>query len=253
MHTQVPCRTEVEIAARFRAVRGRSLELCAPLSPEDMMVQSCPEASPAKWHLAHTTWFFESFVLHEYLPGYRVFNVDFQWLFNSYYETFAKFPEKRLRSSFSRPGLEEVLRYRQHVDAGVERLLTLLSEESDPHQALERIVLGLNHEEQHQELLLTDILHALFTNPLRPTYRAEAQGTGAGLSSPQVQAPGNTGNGEDPSLLKLRKRAGQGHPPLAFHAYAGGMREAGHAGEGSITSCRGTGFGWNRTGLQAVW
>ena len=88
-----------------------------------MMVQSCPEASPAKWHLAHTTWFFESFVLREFLPGYRLFNPDFPWLFNSYYESFSAFPEKRLRSSFSRPGLDEILRYREHVDAAMERLL----------------------------------------------------------------------------------------------------------------------------------
>ena len=83
-----------------------------------MMVQSCPEASPAKWHLAHTAWFFESFVLREFLPGYRLFNDDFPWLFNSYYQSFSAFPEKRLRASFSRPGLDAILRYREHVDRG---------------------------------------------------------------------------------------------------------------------------------------
>ena len=87
------------------------------------MVQSCAEASPAKWHLAHTAWFFESFILREFLPGYELFNADFPWLFNSYYRSFGEFPEKRLRSSFSRPGLDEVLRYRSHVDEGIERLL----------------------------------------------------------------------------------------------------------------------------------
>ncbi len=112
-----------EVLNRFNEVRRATLALCAPLTPEDMMVQSCPEASPAKWHLAHTTWFFESFVLREFLPGYRLFNADFPWLFNSYYESFSAFPEKRLRSSFSRPGLEEILRYREHVDAAMERLL----------------------------------------------------------------------------------------------------------------------------------
>ena len=104
---------QLEIAERFRTVRRRTQALCGALTPEDMMVQSCPEASPAKWHLAHTAWFFESFILREFLPGYRAFNDDFIWLFNSYYRTFAEFPEKRLRSSFSRPGLEEVLRYRE--------------------------------------------------------------------------------------------------------------------------------------------
>src|SRR5215469_12553524 len=89
------------VADRFREVRRRTLSLCEPLTPEDMMVQSSPEASPAKWHLAHTAWFFESFVLREFVPGYRPFHADFVWLFNSYYQTFAAFPEKRLRSSFS--------------------------------------------------------------------------------------------------------------------------------------------------------
>jgi ergothioneine biosynthesis protein EgtB len=131
-----------------------------------MMVQSCPEASPAKWHLAHTAWFFESFVAREFLGGYKLFNADFPWLFNSYYQTFAEFPDKRLRASFSRPGLDEVLRYREHVDEALDRLL----ERDAPEEALRRIELGLHHEEQHQELLLTDIKHALFTNPLQPAY-----------------------------------------------------------------------------------
>ena len=156
----------VEISARFRDVRERTLALCSGLTAEDMMVQSTPEASPAKWHLAHTAWFFESFILREFVPVYRPFNTEFHWLFNSYYESFSIFPEKRLRASFSRPSLDEVLRYREHVDAGIE---ILLDSDVDP-EALRRIVLGLNHEEQHQELLLTDILNAFFTNPLRPAY-----------------------------------------------------------------------------------
>ncbi len=153
---------------KFRLVRQRSVSLCAPLTPEDMMVQSCPEASPAKWHLAHTAWFFESFVLREFLPGYKLFDPDFPWLFNSYYQTFAEFPDKRLRASFSRPGIEQVLAFRAHVDEAMDRLL----EGDAPEEARMRIELGLNHEEQHQELLLTDIQHALFTNPLQPAYLA---------------------------------------------------------------------------------
>jgi hypothetical protein len=144
-----------------------------------MMVQSCAEASPAKWHLAHTAWFFESFILREFLPGYRLFNPDFPWLFNSYYQSFAAFPEKRLRASFSRPGIDEILRYRDHVDQAVGRLLEHLKDADASHEALKRIELGVNHEEQHQELLLTDILHAFFTNPLRPAYRS---------SSPKIDA-----------------------------------------------------------------
>lgn len=165
--------TQAGASARFGAVRRRTLELCSGLSAEDMMVQSCPEASPAKWHLAHTAWFFESFVLREFLPGYRLFNPDFPWLFNSYYEGFSAFPEKKLRASFSRPGLEEILRYREHVDEGIERLLETGANE----EALRRIELGVNHEEQHQELLLTDMLHAFFTNPLRPAYRRDDRPT----------------------------------------------------------------------------
>jgi len=133
------------------------------------MVQSCPEASPAKWHLAHTSWFFESFVLKEFLPECRVFDPDFAWLFNSYYQTFAEFPDKRLRSSFSRPGLGTVLSYREYVDDAMGRLLV----DGAPDEAQRRIELGLHHEEQHQELFLTDIKHAFYTNPLQPAYLDE--------------------------------------------------------------------------------
>jgi len=159
-------RPQLAISERYHAARQRTLALCAPLTPEDMMVQSCPEASPAKWHLAHTAWFFESFILREFLAGYRVFRDEFTWLFNSYYRSYAEFPEKKLRSSFSRPGLEEVLRYREHVDEGVARVL----EVNPDAEVLRRVELGVNHEEQHQELLLTDMLNAFFTNPLRPAY-----------------------------------------------------------------------------------
>jgi ergothioneine biosynthesis protein EgtB len=164
------------------------------------MVQSCPEASPAKWHLAHTTWFFESFVLRQFLPDYRVFHADFEWLFNSYYESFSPFPETRLRSSFSRPALEQIFRYREHVDAAMDRLL---EREPEP-EALRRIELGVNHEEQHRELLLTDILNAFFTNPLRPKYREHG-----------------TGNRDQGRTA-----------PLAFQQFEGGLRDVGHAGDG---------------------
>jgi ergothioneine biosynthesis protein EgtB len=164
------------LALRLRATRRRSLTLCDPLTAEDMMVQSSPEASPAKWHLAHTSWFFESFILSEFLPGYRLFNRDFPWLFNSYYQTFAAFPEKRLRASFSRPSLDEILRYRGYVDAALD---DLFARPLHP-EAFNRLELGVNHEEQHQELLLTDILNALFTNPLRPAYVEPDSGNDSG-------------------------------------------------------------------------
>jgi ergothioneine biosynthesis protein EgtB len=202
MSTASQCREQLEIATRFFSIRRRTLALCDGLTPEDMMVQSCPEASPAKWHLAHTAWFFESFVLGAFLPGYRLFNPEFPWLFNSYYQSFAAFPEKRLRASFSRPGLEEVLRYRQHVDEAMERLLAAGPEP----EALKRIELGMNHEEQHQELLLTDILNAFFTNPLRPAYKA--------------------------GLSESEKTGGEDSGDLDFVEFEGGMHEAGHSGEG---------------------
>ena len=103
------------LSARFEAIRAATLALTAPLSPEDLMVQSCPEASPAKWHLAHTTWFFETFVLREFLPGYKEFHPDFHWLFNSYYNSLGEMPEKKLRASFSRPPLTDILADRKSV------------------------------------------------------------------------------------------------------------------------------------------
>jgi ergothioneine biosynthesis protein EgtB len=135
------------------------------------MVQSCAEASPAKWHIAHTTWFFETFVLREFLAGYREFHPDFHWLFNSYYNSLGDMPAKSLRASFSRPPLGDILAYRAHVDAGIGRLLEATPEFPANAEAARRIVLGLHHEQQHQELIATDIKHALFTNPLHPPYR----------------------------------------------------------------------------------
>jgi len=213
--TAVTTKSPSDTAARYRSVRGQTLALCEPLTPEDMMVQSTPEASPAKWHLAHTAWFFESFVLGEFLPGYRLFNPDFPWLFNSYYLSFASFPEKRLRSSFSRPGLAEVLRYRQHVDEAVERLL----DHNPQPEALQRIELGLNHEEQHQELLLTDILNAFHLNPIRPVYLPE--GPAKNLGAPGLEP--ETGESSPP---------GSPSCPLRFQAFPGGLHEIGHSGPG---------------------
>jgi ergothioneine biosynthesis protein EgtB len=181
----------------FTATRRQSLALCTPLSPEDMMVQSCPEASPAKWHLAHTTWFFETFVLREYLAGYKPFHPDFLWLFNSYYNDVSDQPEKKLRASFSRPGIEQILAYRQHVEDAVVRL----DQRGMPAEAAERIELGIHHEQQHQELLCYDIKHAFWSNPLHPAY-AE----GGSLKS--------------------------GTSPLRWHNFAGGLTEIGHAGNG---------------------
>ena len=168
------------IAERYRHCREQTESLASPLSPEDQMVQSCPEASPAKWHQAHTTWFFETFILAGHLPGYRPFDQCFRDLFNSYYNAVGQQPEKGLRSTFSRPALEEVVLYRQHVDDHMERLL---ASEPSP-EVLGLAELGINHEQQHQELLVTDIKHAFWSNPLRPAYQPSPS-TGVSAAPPQ--------------------------------------------------------------------
>ncbi len=161
--------SQAALLARFGLVRAATLAFTAPLSPEDMMVQSCAEASPVKWHLAHTSWFFETFVLSPYAADYLPFHSDFHWLFNSYYTSLGDMPAKNLRSSFSRPPLADILAYRTHVDGAVLKLLRgKLGAHED--EILRRLALGLEHEQQHLELIATDIKHALFTNPLHPTY-----------------------------------------------------------------------------------
>jgi ergothioneine biosynthesis protein EgtB len=144
-----------------------SPQLCAPLSVEDHSLQSMPDASPAKWHLAHTTWFFETFLLSQYLPDYRPFHPAFRNLFNSYYNTIGDRPLRTLRHVLSRPSLDEVHAYRAEVDEAMGRLLT---RELSP-EALDLVELGINHEQQHQELIVTDVKNGLWTNPLRPAYR----------------------------------------------------------------------------------
>jgi len=168
------------LLTRFLEVRGATMRFCRPLTPEDMMVQSCAEASPVKWHLAHTSWFFETFLLSEFVAQYEPFNKEFRWLFNSYYKSLGEMPEKKLRASFSRPPLDEILAYRAHVDAGIIKLL----EQSPEDEALRRIVLGLEHEQQHLELAATDIKHAFFTNPLHPVYAAAKASHNENISPP---------------------------------------------------------------------
>jgi ergothioneine biosynthesis protein EgtB len=186
-----------DLDSRYKAVRSVTHSLAASLSAEDQMVQSCPETSPVKWHQAHTTWFFETFVLRPFLADYKPFRDEFRWLFNSYYNSLGEeIPEKRLRASFSRPSLDEVLEFRAYVDREMERFLGSSADE----QPLRRIVLGLNHEQQHQELALTDIKHAFFSNPLHPSYA-------------------------DP-LLPDEK--GGPVPTLSWHAFNGGLIEMGY-------------------------
>ncbi len=182
-----PTALKEALAQRYSAVLAATLELAEPLSPEDCMLQSMPDASPVRWHLAHTTWFFETFVLREWAPERPPFDESYEYLFNSYYNGIgAQFPRPR-RGLISRPGLEEVREYRRRVDADLLALLEAGALDGARGAALAaRIELGLQHEQQHQELVLTDLKHAFAENPLHPVYRAPL-GRSAG------PAPGPTG------------------------------------------------------------
>ena len=190
-----------DLTARYRDVRELTERLRAPLSAEDCQVQSMDDASPTKWHLAHTSWFFETFVLAPANSGYRPFHPDFAVLFNSYYQQVGPQHPRPRRGMLTRPTLDEVLAYRAHVDRHVLELLGRANGRSEPLSAI--IELGLHHEQQHQELLLTDAKHLLAANPLRPAYRAAAASAARAKSV-----------------------------PLRWSAHAGGVGEIGHKGRG---------------------
>jgi ergothioneine biosynthesis protein EgtB len=157
------------LAARYSHVRRVSLEICERLQTEDFVVQSMPDASPTKWHLAHTSWFFEQFLLKPLLTGYRAFHPDFEYLFNSYYQSVGRMHSRPQRGLLTRPTVEEVLRYREHVDEHMQKLFRARPEDE---KLLSVATLGTNHEQQHQELMLTDIKHLFSLNPLLPAYRS---------------------------------------------------------------------------------
>jgi ergothioneine biosynthesis protein EgtB len=182
-------------------VRAATELLCRGLEVEDHCIQSMPDVSPPKWHLAHTTWFFETFLLAPFFPRYRVFDPAYHYLFNSYYESAGTPYPRAQRGLLSRPTVEEVYRFRAHVDRGIEALLARSAGSANASQIAERVTLGAHHEQQHQELLLTDIKHNFAINPLRPVYR---QAAGEGGSAPR----------------------------LAWRTYPGGLEILGHAGEG---------------------
>ena len=159
-----------QLARRFASVRAASTSLCASLEPEDFVVQSMPDVSPTRWHLAHVTWFFETFVLKPNVPGYRSLDDRYEYLFNSYYNAVGQQFPRPQRGLLTRPTVAEIFNYREAIDHQVARLL-----EDPPRQAKdlhELVELGLNHEQQHQELLLMDIKHVFSCNPLYPTYRS---------------------------------------------------------------------------------
>jgi ergothioneine biosynthesis protein EgtB len=163
MATQADSSPVAALAERFRAVRALSEAIAEPLSDADATLQPMPDASPAKWHLAHTSWFFETFVLRDHVEGYRIFDPRWAYLFNSYYEGEGERHPRPRRGMLSRPGLDEILAYRTHVDAAVEAALPRL-----PEAARTLVELGLNHEQQHQELMLMDVQAAFAENPLGP-------------------------------------------------------------------------------------
>ncbi len=170
------------VAARYLAVRRTTEALAARLSAEDQMVQSMADASPTKWHRAHTTWFFETFLLTPHQRDYRVFDPAFGYLFNSYYEAVGPRHARPARGLLSRPSVEEIGLYRAHVDHAATALIADLGDDMPPALA-SLIELGLHHEQQHQELLLTDIKHAFWSNPTRPSYCVEAAPSAAVAAS----------------------------------------------------------------------
>ena len=157
--------SDQSLSAHYRRVRSDSLALCRTLAPEDFVVQSMPDVSPTKWHLAHVTWFFEKFVLLPNAAGYTLFDESFHYLFNSYYYSAGDMHSRPNRGLLSRPTVAEVLAFREHVD---EQMLALLDRRDGDEALAELVTLGLNHERQHQELLLTDIKHVFAQNPMRP-------------------------------------------------------------------------------------
>jgi len=196
---------EPSLLERYMDMRQTSMRLCSPLSIEDHSLQSMPDASPAKWHLAHTTWFFETFLLTASFPGYKPSNPAFRNLFNSYYEAVGDRPLRTLRHTLSRPSLAEVHSYRAAVDDAMGELLR-----SDPPAEVQDLVLlGINHEQQHQELLVTDVKYSLSTNPLRPAYRE-------GSDEVRVNPKEGRTRGSD----------------MRWHSFDGGLCSVGANGEG---------------------
>ena len=188
-----------DAASAYRRVRETTQALCATLAPEDTVAQSMPDASPAKWHLAHTTWFFEQFLLAHFDSGYRRFHEGWDFLFNSYYQSVGPMHARPQRGLLTRPTLHEVMDYRAYVD---DVMHDLMERQDDDRELRARVVLGVNHEQQHQELLLTDIQHLFSLNPLQPAF------------------------------CKLPEKPPSGPAPLRFIAGRHGITEIGHAGEG---------------------
>lgn len=196
----LPLLNRENLRNNYLCVRGLTESLCQPLATEDYVIQTMVDVSPPKWHLAHTSWFFETFLLSRYLPDYTPFHPGFDYLFNSYYQTVGKFNPRKHRGLLSRPTVEEIYEYRAHVD----RFISQLLETADAAQwgaVAPLLMLGLHHEQQHQELLVTDIKHIFAMNPLRPNYRPSSA----------------------PVLRHIE--------PIEWLSYTGGIRQIGHGGD----------------------
>ncbi len=201
---------------RYRAVRNATLALTSTLSPEDCQAQSMPDASPVKWHLAHTTWFFETFLLGQFAPDYVSACPEYRMLFNSYYNAVGDRHPRPQRGLLTRPTLAEVVTYRQRVDEAMAAAIVRLSDSGDAQtEAFSKLLtLGINHEQQHQELILTDVKHLLWCNPLGPAF-----------SSSGVDAAGST--------LKRPAAVDSGEPAaMPFRRFEGGIVRIGHEGDG---------------------
>ena len=195
--------TRSELRDHFLAVRSLSQDICAPLTPEDHVPQPVADVSPPKWHLGHTTWFFESLLLGPHIAGYQPFDPDFAWILNSYYESLGPRIERPLRGTLSRPSTQQIGSYRTAVTEQMTELIGSIRD--DQYDAFRDLtILGCNHEQQHQELLVTDLKYILACNPTWPVYRTD---TGVGDGTPATL------------------------PPMGFVDFAGGLHEIGHAGD----------------------
>lgn len=193
--------SRAELLERYQTVRNFSEHICETLVPEDYVIQTMPEMSPTKWHLAHVSWFFETFILKVHLPSYQSLHPQYAFLFNSYYNAAGKMHARPQRGLISRPTVQDAYDFRKHVDAMMEKLLEEAPEEKLP--VLSRLItLGLNHEQQHQELMLTDIKHVFWMNPLRPVFR------------------------------KAKTLVENGTSPAGWQSFDGGIYSIGHDGNG---------------------
>ncbi len=207
--TAKPGQSRDETLALFGDVRARTMELAAPLTAEDQCIQTMPDVSPTKWHLAHTSWYFETFILTPHGGGYQPFHADYNYLFNSYYKQVGPHHERPNRGFLSRPPLDDIHAYRRYVDGAMEGLIADVDDGAWT-ELLPLVGLGLNHEQQHQELMLTDIKHVFSCNPLRPAYQP-------------LKPPGK---------LRGVPSGDDGAGPLEWIEFPEGLIEVGHEGPG---------------------